>query len=190
MIKTLGYSDPSDIEGLILINPRLFGDQRGFFTEVYNKSKSFVIPSSESEFVQDNLSYSKANVVRGMHFQLTPYAQSKLVRCVWGRIQDVVVDLRHDSPSIGKHYSVELSFDNMLQLFIPKGFAHGFAVLSSVAIVEYKCDQYYMPEYESGLRWDDEDLGIKWMIDKDKAIVSDKDKKLMSWKDFLERRLR
>jgi len=179
----------TDFSGLILLRPDVFRDQRGYFTEIHKKSEFKDLVGDDIDFVQDNLSYSRINVIRGLHFQATPYSQTKLVRCVWGAIQDVAVDIRPESDSFGSYFSIELSADNMLQLLVPKGFAHGFAVLSEGAVVEYKCDSYYMPSHDSGIRWNDEYLGIKWMIDHGTEIVSDKDKSLLTFNEVLERRL-
>lgn len=175
--------------GLVVIATDIHRDQRGYFAEILHKSDFANILGDEIEFYQDNISYSRANVIRGLHFQTSPYAQAKLVRCVMGAIQDVVVDLRPDSANFGKYFCIELTAENLLQLYVPKGFAHGFAVLSDTALVEYKCDEYYMPAYDSGIRWDDDDLGIKWKINKDIAIVSEKDRNLLSFKEVRERRL-
>jgi len=162
------------IEDLILIEPKIFGDSRGFFFESYNE-KSFIAGGVNIKFVQDNQSRSSYGVIRGLHFQKSPFAQTKLVRVVSGRILDVGVDLRKESPTYGKHYSVELSAENKRQLLIPKGFAHGFSVLSETADVLYKCDEFYHKESEGGIIYNDPTLNIDWKIPADKAIVSDKD---------------
>jgi len=162
-----------EINGLKLISPRVFHDNRGFFLETYrdNAYTDFL----GLTFVQDNLSYSTYGTIRGLHFQREPHAQAKLVRCTYGEILDVAVDIREDSPSFGKHTSVVLSSVNQKQLFIPAGFAHGFAVLSKEAIVEYKCSNYFSPGSDAGILYNDEQLGISWMIPMEERILSDKD---------------
>ena len=169
------------IEDLLIIEPPLFKDDRGFFYESYNKKNLDKI--IKIAFVQDNESKSNKGVVRGLHFQLPPFEQAKLVRCVSGKILDVAVDLRINSKTFGKFLSVELSSENNFQLFVPKGFAHGFQVLSETAIVNYKVDEYYNPDSESGLIWNDKDLSIDWNLDL-KPILSKKDLKLISVKDL------
>lgn len=166
---------PLSITGVYIIEPDVYKDNRGYFQEIFNLNKYSHILGIEIDAVQDNLSYSRKNIIRGLHFQDSPYMQSKLVRCVHGVIQDVVVDLRPESPSFGKYISTLLSETNHHQLFIPKGCAHGFAVLSDEAIVEYKCDEYYHPESDSGIRFDDPSLKIDWSVDTDLAQLSDKD---------------
>ena len=169
------------IENLLIIEPQLFKDDRGFFYESYNKNNldKFI----NIVFVQDNESKSDKGVIRGLHFQAPPFEQTKLVRCVSGNILDVAVDLRTNSKTYGKSFSIELSSENNKQLFIPKGFAHGFQVLSEIAIVNYKVDNYYNPKSDSGLIWNDKDLSIDWNLDI-KPILSDKDLKLISFKDL------
>lgn len=162
------------IQGLVLVLPRIFSDARGSFFESFSQ-REFDENVAKVTFVQDNQSFSKYGVVRGLHFQREPFAQSKLVRVVSGRVLDVVVDLRKDSQSFGKVFSVELSDENHLQLFIPKGFAHGFSVLSPEAIFQYKCDEYYAPDSEGGIVWDDPDLNIDWGLPVEDIIVSSKD---------------
>jgi len=169
------------IEDLLIIEPPLFKDDRGFFYESYNKKNLDKI--IKIAFVQDNESKSNKGVVRGLHFQLPPFEQAKLVRCVSGKILDVAVDLRINSKTFGKFLSVELSSENNFQLFVPKGFAHGFQVLSETAIVNYKVDEYYNPDSESGLIWNDKDLSIDWNLDL-KPILSKKDLKLISFKEL------
>jgi dTDP-4-dehydrorhamnose 3,5-epimerase len=167
------------IEDLLIIEPQLFEDDRGFFYESYNKKtldKNIV-------FVQDNESKSVKGVIRGLHFQIPPFEQTKLVRCVSGNILDVVVDLRSNSKTYGIFFSIELSSENNKQLFIPKGFAHGFQVLSEEAIVNYKVDNFYNPKYDSGIIWNDKDLSIDWNLDI-KPVLSAKDLKLISFKDL------
>ena len=166
----------TDIEGVYIIEPRLFEDERGYFFEAFCERKFTELTGIAMRFVQDNESRSIRGVVRGLHFQLPPFAQSKLVRVVRGKILDVTVDIRRGSPTYGKHISVELSEHNHRMLFIPRGFAHGFSVLEGDAIVEYKCDNYYNPETEGAIRWDDPTLAIDWHIATNEAIVSAKDK--------------
>ena len=164
----------TDIEGLVIIEPEVFGDSRGYFMESFSQRvfEREVVPV---RFVQDNRSYSRYGVVRGLHYQREPYAQSKLVSCVVGRVLDVAVDIREGSPTYGKHVAVELSAENHRQLFIPKGFAHGFAVLSEEALFEYKCDEFYHPEAECGIAWNDPRIGIDWRLPKEDIILSKKD---------------
>ena len=167
------------IEDLLIIENQLFKDDRGFFYESYNKKNLDI----NIVFVQDNESKSYKGVVRGLHFQSPPFEQAKLVRCVSGKILDVAVDLRINSKTYGKFFSVELSSENNNQLFVPKGFAHGFQVLSETAIVNYKVDNFYNPKYDSGIIWNDKDLSIDWNIDL-KPIISSKDLKLKSFKNL------
>ena len=164
------------ISGLMVIEPDVFGDSRGYFMESFSLRKFRELTGLDIDFVQDNESKSSYGVVRGLHFQRPPHAQSKLVRVVQGRVLDVAVDLREGSPTYGKHFAIELSGDNHLQMFIPKGFAHGFAVLSDEAVFQYKCDEYYAPESEGAVAWDDPDLAIDWMLPKEDIRLSDKDK--------------
>ena len=171
------------IEGLVVIEPRVFGDSRGYFFESFSQ-REFEKEVGQVRFVQDNESKSSYGVVRGLHFQKPPHTQSKLVRVVKGRVLDVAVDLRRDSKTYGKYFSVELTEDNHLQLFIPKGFAHGFAVLSDEAVFQYKCDEFYAPESEGAIAWNDPDIGVDWQIPEDKVILSEKDKKHPSFKDL------
>ena len=166
----------TDIEGLIIIKPQIFKDSRGYFFESFSQ-REFNEKVTPIQFVQDNESCSSYGVMRGLHFQKPPYSQSKLVRCVKGSVLDVAVDIRKGSPTYGKHVAVELSAENHLQFFIPKGFAHGFAVLSEEAIFQYKCDEFYTPQSEGGIQLMDESLGNNWPISADKAILSEKDKK-------------
>lgn len=173
-----------EIPDVILIKPRVFEDERGFFMETYKKP-DFEKAGIKEKFVQDNHSKSKYGVLRGLHFQKEPYAQAKIVRCIRGVIYDVAVDLRKNSPSFGKYVGVILSEYNKYQLYIPKGFAHGFVVLSDVAEVIYKVDNIYAPEYEGGLIWNDPDVNILWPIDN--PIVSLKDQKLPTLKELIER---
>lgn len=173
----------TDIEGLAVIEPKVFSDERGYFFEAFNQ-KAFNEEVGPVEFVQDNESKSSYGVVRGLHFQRPPYAQAKLVRVVKGRVLDVAVDLREGSLTYGKHFSVELSEENHRMLFIPRGFAHGFSVLSEDVIFQYKCDNYYHPESEGAVAWNDPDLGIDWGIPADKVILSAKDAKNPLLKDM------
>ncbi len=164
----------TEIEGVVIIEPRVFKDARGYFFESYSK-REFDEKVRPVEFVQDNESMSSKGVMRGLHFQRPPYTQSKLVRCVKGRVLDVAVDIRKGSPTYGRHVAVELSEDNHRQFFVPRGFAHGFAVLSDVAVFQYKCDNYYHPEVDGGISIADDTLGIDWQIDSSHAILSEKD---------------
>ncbi len=169
------------IEGLHIILPEIYEDDRGFFYESYNKKK--INKNFNISFVQDNESKSIKGVIRGLHFQIPPFEQTKLVRCVSGKILDVVVDLRKNSKTYGKFFSVELSSKNNKQLLVPKGFAHGFQVLSEAAIVNYKVDNYYNPKADSGIIWNDKDLSIDWNL-KIKPILSAKDLKLIPFKEL------
>lgn len=173
----------TDIEGVVIIEPRIFKDARGYFFESYSK-KEFDEKVAPVDFVQDNESCSTRGVMRGLHFQRPPYTQAKLVRCVKGAVLDVAVDIRKGSPTYGKHVAVELTEDNHRQFFIPKGFAHGFAVLSDVAVFQYKCDEFYHPEADGGISILDDTLGIDWQIDPAEAILSDKDKNHPFLADF------
>lgn len=164
----------TNIEGVVIIEPRLFKDDRGYFYESWNQ-KEFNEKVAPVDFVQDNQSKSCYGVVRGLHFQKGEHAQSKLVRVVKGAVLDVAVDLRKDSPTYGQHVAVELTEDNHRQFFIPRGFAHGFSVLSEEAIFQYKCDNLYCKESEGALAWDDPALGIDWRIPADKVLLSEKD---------------
>lgn len=164
----------TDIEGLVIIEPTIFTDTRGYFFESYSKQK-FDENVRPIDFVQDNESCSSYGVMRGLHFQRPPFAQSKLVRCVKGAVLDVAVDIRKGSPTYGRHVAVELTEDNHLQFFIPRGFAHGFAVLSPTAVFQYKCDNFYAPQADGGISILDTSLGIDWRIDPANAILSEKD---------------
>ena len=166
----------TDIDGVVIIEPKIFEDSRGYFFESYNDLE-FINKVGFVDFVQDNESKSTYGVMRGLHFQKPPHTQAKLVRCVKGKVLDVAVDIRKGSPTYGKHVAVELTEDNHRQLFIPKGFAHGFAVLSDTAVFQYKCDDFYHPESDGGINILDDSLGIDWKIPIDKAILSDKDTK-------------
>lgn len=165
----------TEIEGLLILKPKVFTDSRGYFYESYSKRVFDEAVGREVDFVQDNQSKSSYGVVRGLHFQKPPFAQSKLVRCIKGRVLDVAVDLRKGSPTFGKHFAVELTEDNNLQFFIPRGFAHGFSVLSEEAVFQYKCDNYYAPQADGGISLNDESLGIDWRIAPEDRILSDKD---------------
>ena len=169
------------IEDLLVIEPHLFKDERGFFYESFNKNNLDKIVNIV--FVQDNESKSYKGVIRGLHFQKPPFEQTKLVRCICGKILDVVVDIRKNSKTYGKYFSIELSSENNKQLFVPKGFAHGFQVISDEAIVNYKVDNFYNPKSDSGIIWNDKDLLIDWNLDI-KPVVSVKDLKLISFKDL------
>ena len=171
------------IEGPVIIEPKVFGDSRGYFFESFSQ-RDFEAKVGKINFVQDNESMSSYGVMRGLHFQRPPYAQSKLVRCVKGRVLDVAVDIRKGSPTYGKHVAVELSEDNHRQIFIPRGFAHGFVVLSDTAVFQYKCDNFYAPQSDGGISILDESLGIDWQIPLEKALLSEKDTKHLPLKDF------
>lgn len=162
------------IKDLVVLIPAIFEDERGYFFEAYNKSKLEEL-GVQIDFVQDNQSFSKKGTLRGLHYQNPPFAQTKLVRVLQGEIMDVVVDLRKDSSTFGKHFGILLSAENKKQLLVPQGFAHGFSVLSETAVVLYKCDQYYNKDSEGGIRYDDATLNINWGMDLQEAIVSEKD---------------
>lgn len=171
------------IPGVVIIEPRLFKDDRGYFFESFSE-RDFNTQVREVKFVQDNESMSSYGVMRGLHFQRPPYTQSKLVRCVKGAVLDVAVDIRKGSPTYGQHVAVELTEENHRQFFVPRGFAHGFAVLSETAIFQYKCDNFYHPEADGGISILDDSLGIDWRIPTDHAILSEKDTKHPLLKDF------
>lgn len=166
----------TDIKDVVIIEPKVFKDARGYFFESYSK-KEFDEKVRPVDFVQDNESCSAKGVLRGLHFQIPPYAQSKLVRCVKGAVLDVAVDIRKGSPTYGSHVAVELTESNRLQMFIPRGFAHGFAVMSDIAVFQYKCDNFYHPEADGGISVLDPSLGIDWRISVENAILSEKDTK-------------
>ena len=174
----------TNIEGALIIEPRVFEDARGYFFESFSQ-REFDAKVGPVRFVQDNESKSSYGVMRGLHFQVPPFAQSKLVRCVRGRVLDVAVDIRRGSPTYGQHVAVELSEDNHRQFFIPRGFAHGFAVLSKEAVFQYKCDEYYHPESEGGISILDSSLGIDWHIPAEHVILSEKDTKHLLLRDFV-----
>ena len=165
----------SNIDEVVIIEPQIHSDSRGYFFESFNQ-KEFEEKVCKTTFVQDNESKSSFGVLRGLHFQKPPFAQSKLVRVVKGAVLDVAVDIRTGSPTFGQHVSIELTEGNHRQFFIPRGFAHGFSVLSEEVIFQYKCDNLYAPQYEGAIAWDDPDLGIDWHIPKDKMLLSEKDK--------------
>lgn len=165
----------TDIEGVLIIEPKVFGDARGYFFESFNAAEFEARTGIRTTFVQDNESKSRYGVIRGLHFQKGRYAQSKLVRVVRGRVLDVAVDIRRGSPTFGRHVAVELSEENKRQLFIPRGFAHGFAVLSVEAVFQYKCDNPYAPQQEGAVAWNDPKIGIDWRIAAADAILSEKD---------------
>ena len=174
----------TEIEGVIIIEPRVFGDARGYFFESFNAREFAEKTGMQVNFVQDNESMSHYGVLRGLHFQQPPFAQSKLVRVVKGRVLDIAVDIRVGSPTYGKYVSVELTEDNHRQFFMSKGFAHGFSVLSDEVIFQYKCDEFYAPQSEGAIAWNDPDLAIDWQIPADKVLLSDKDKKHPFLRDF------
>lgn len=171
------------IEGIVIIEPKVFKDTRGYFFESYSR-RDFEEKIGKINFVQDNESMSSYGVMRGLHFQKPPFSQSKLVRCVRGAVLDVAVDIRKGSPTFGQHVAVELSEDSHRQLFIPQGFAHGFAVLSDHAVFQYKCDNFYAPQADGGISILDESLGIDWRIPAGEAILSEKDTRHPLLKDF------
>ena len=171
------------LDGLVVLKPTVFKDNRGYFMESYNQKKINKLLGNIS-FVQDNESESFRGVLRGLHFQKPPYAQSKLVRCLKGKVLDVALDLRNESKTYGMIETILLSEENKEQLFIPKGFAHGFVVLSEFATLSYKVDNYYKPEFESGIIWNDPNLNIDWRINKTEIVVSEKDTKLKPFNNF------
>ena len=170
----------TDIEGVLILKPRVFGDERGYFFESFSQrdfdAQVAPILGHSVRFVQDNESMSCYGVVRGLHYQNPPFSQNKLGSCVQGRVLDVVVDIRRGSPTFGRHVSVELSGENHLQVFVSRGLAHGFSVLSETAVFQYKCDEFYHPEAESGIQLLDDSLGIDWQIPAEKMIMSGKDR--------------
>ncbi|MBP3615333.1 MAG: dTDP-4-dehydrorhamnose 3,5-epimerase [Alphaproteobacteria bacterium] len=175
----------TDIDGVIIVEPRVFEDARGYFFESYNEDE-FVKNGITNKFVQDNQSKSSFGVIRGLHCQLGEHAQAKLVRVLEGKVLDVAVDVRRNSPTFGKHVAVELSAENKRQLFIPRGFLHGFSVLSDTAVFAYKCDNLYCKDSEFGIRYDDPEIGIDWKIPLDKVITSEKDNLAHKLKDILD----
>jgi len=174
----------TDIEGVFIIEPKVFGDARGYFLESFNAKEFAEKTGMNIIFVQDNESMSSYGVMRGLHFQRPPFTQSKLVRCVKGAVLDVAVDIRKGSPTYGKHVAVELTEENHRQFFVPRGFAHGFAVLSETAVFQYKCDNFYAPQADGGINILDRSLGIDWRIPTDKALLSEKDTKHVMLKEF------
>lgn len=171
------------LNGCFVLEPTVFNDERGYFMESFNKEKFNSAIGTEVHFVQDNQSFSTKGVIRALHYQVGEFAQAKLVRVLSGKVLDVAVDLRKNSPNYGKHISIELSYENKKQLFIPRGFAHGFVTLSNTSEFFYKCDQYYNKEAEGGIIYDDPDLGIDWELPKDQLILSEKDKTLPLFKN-------
>ena len=165
----------TDIEGVVIIEPRIFKDERGYFYESFSQ-REFEEKVCRTTFVQDNQSKSSYGVLRGLHFQKPPYCQSKLVRCIKGAVLDIAVDIRKGSPTFGRHVAVELTEENHRQLFIPRGFAHGFAVLSEEAVFQYKCDNFYCKESEGAIAWNDPQLAIDWRIPADSILLSEKDR--------------
>ena len=165
----------TEIEGVVIIEPRIFKDERGYFYESFSQ-REFEEKVCRTTFVQDNQSKSSYGVLRGLHFQKPPYSQSKLVRCIKGAVLDVAVDIRKGSPTFGKYVAVELTEENHRQFFVPRGFAHGFAVLSDEAVFQYKCDNFYNKESEGSVAWNDPQLGIDWRVPADRIILSEKDK--------------
>ena len=174
----------TEIEGVVILEPRIFKDERGYFFESFSQ-REFDEKVMPIRFVQDNESMSTYGVMRGLHYQKMPYTQSKLVWCTHGKVLDIVVDIRKGSPTFGQHVAVELSDDNHRQLFIPRGFAHGFAVLSDVAVFQYKCDNFHAPQAEAGIQLRDEELGIDWKIPTSEAILSEKDKNYPFLRDIV-----
>ena len=174
----------TSIEGVVIIEPRLFKDERGYFFESFNQ-REFEEKVCKTTFVQDNESKSGYGVIRGLHYQKPPFAQSKLVRVIKGAVLDVAVDIRKGSPTFGQHVAVELTEENHRQFFIPRGFAHGFSVLSEEVIFQYKCDEFYHPEAEGAIAWNDTELGIDWKIPLEKVLVSEKDSKHLRLKEQL-----
>ena len=172
----------TDLDGVVIIEPRIFNDDRGYFFESFSE-RDFFANVREIHFVQDNESKSSYGVLRGLHFQKPPFAQSKLVRVIKGAVLDVAVDIRVGSPTFGKYVAVELSADNHRQFFTPRGFAHGFSVLSDEVIFQYKCDNFYAPQYEGAIAWNDPSLNIDWRIPADDVVLSEKDKKHPLLKD-------
>ncbi|MDB2457444.1 dTDP-4-dehydrorhamnose 3,5-epimerase [Flavobacteriaceae bacterium] len=173
----------TEISDVYIIEPSVFGDKRGYFLESFNLEK-FEENVYPIKFVQDNESKSSKGVLRGLHFQKPPFDQAKLVRCIEGRVMDVAVDIRKGSPTYGKHVAIELTGENKRQLFVPRGFAHGFSVLSDTAVFAYKVDNIYAPEFDAGIRWNDKELNIQWEIEDSEVLVSSKDAKLPFFTEF------
>ncbi|MGP2569376.1 dTDP-4-dehydrorhamnose 3,5-epimerase [Ornithobacterium rhinotracheale] len=177
----------TEIKDCFLIQPQIFGDERGYFFESYNEEKFNQETGLNVRFVQDNQSFSTYGVIRGLHIQMGEFAQAKLVRVVHGKVLDVAVDARKDSPTFGKIVYAELSAENQSQLFIPRGCLHGFSVLSDEAIFQYKCDNFYNKQSESGVIFNDKDLNINWQIEETNASISEKDRELNSWRNFIDK---
>jgi len=175
-----------EIEGLIVIEPRVFGDERGYFFESFNKTTFEKELGEKIDFIQDNESYSKKGTLRGLHYQKKPFAQAKLVRVINGEVLDVAVDLREESPTYGQHYSIILSGENKKQFFVPRGFAHAFLVLSETAVFAYKVDNSYAPDHDAGISYNDPEINIHWPIENSKLIISEKDKNLLSYSEYIE----
>ena len=174
----------TEIPGVLIIEPKVFGDDRGYFMESFNAREFTEKTGIDITFVQDNESKSRFGVLRGLHFQLPPYTQSKLVRVVKGKVLDVAVDIRKGSSTYGKYVTCEMTEENKRQFFVPKGFAHGFCVLSDEAVFQYKCDDFYHPEAEGAIAWDDPDIAIQWPVEAENVILSEKDKHHPNLKDF------
>lgn len=174
----------TDVEGVLILEPKVFGDDRGYFFESFNAKEFAEKTGLDINFVQDNESKSRYGVLRGLHFQLPPYTQSKLVRVVKGKVVDVAVDIRKGSPTYGKYAMCELTEDNHLQFFVPKGMAHGFVVLSEEAVFQYKCDDFYHPEAEGGIMWNDPSINVQWPICAEDILLSERDKHHLSLQDF------
>ena len=175
------------LKGCFIIEPTVFGDKRGSFFEVFNKKIFKEKTGLDIDFIQDNQSISQRGVLRGLHLQKGEFAQAKLVRVIKGKVLDVAVDVRKDSPTYGKHFSIELSEENNKQLFVPRGFLHGFATLEDDTIFSYKCDNYYNPDAEDGVIYNDVSLNIDWKLDKDEIVLSKKDEKLKAFKEFVSK---
>ena len=176
----------TELEGCLLIKNRLFKDERGFFQQAYSKKDFLFHTGMDVDFVQDNLSFSKKGVLRGLHFQKAPYEQAKLIQVIKGSVFDVIVDLRFESKTFGKHIRLKLDAADPVSVFIPKGMAHGFLAISDEVCFQYKCDEFYCPEAESGIAFDDSTLNIDWAFPKEKIILSEKDRNLPSFKSFLK----
>ncbi|MGQ2106387.1 dTDP-4-dehydrorhamnose 3,5-epimerase [Ornithobacterium rhinotracheale] len=177
----------TEIQDCFIIQPQIFGDERGYFFESYNEEKFNQETGLNVHFVQDNQSFSSYGVIRGLHIQMGKFAQAKLVRVVHGKVLDVAVDARKNSPTFGKIVCIELSAENQSQLFIPRGCLHGFSVLSDEAIFQYKCDNFYNKQSESGVIFNDKDLNINWQIEETNASISEKDRELNSWRNFIDK---
>ncbi|OWK73538.1 dTDP-4-dehydrorhamnose 3,5-epimerase [Flavobacteriaceae bacterium JJC] len=174
---------PTPLKDCYIIEPTVFEDSRGYFYEKFNEQKFEELTGMNGHFVQDNISKSSYGVLRGLHLQKGAYAQAKLVSCLEGKVFDVAVDLREDSPTFGKWFGVELTPENRLQLYVPRGFGHGFSVLSETAVFSYKCDNFYNKEAEGSVIWNDRDLNIDWKLPEDKIILSDKDQQLPAFSE-------